>query len=167
MGISFVNLSLMASSGAYNMKATAKTKAALEELGIIYNANITEKEAQDLLKKANMQNLKQDKQSLSDGNSQKDSLFKKAHELAKHLGVKVDEKIPFEQLLSLIEATLETKIKANSNNIEVLKQLKEYSQDLASIQAQSKGSSGYDNSNQVLMQSLEMLSLYNKNYLNK
>ena len=48
-----------------------------------------------------------------------------------------------------------------------LKELKSLSQELAFIQAQSNGSSGYDNTNQALMASLEMLSEYNKNFLNK
>jgi hypothetical protein len=49
----------------------------------------------------------------------------------------------------------------------ILKRLKGLSQELAFIQAQSMGSSGYDNTNQALMTSLEMLSEYNKNFLKR
>ena len=62
---------------------------------------------------------------------------------------------------------LKEKIEANQNNIEALKELKGLSQELASIQAESSGSLGLNNSNQTLMQSLEMLSEYNKNFLHK
>jgi len=48
-----------------------------------------------------------------------------------------------------------------------LQRLEVYSRELASIQAQGKGGSGYDSTNQALMMSLEMLSQYNRNFLYK
>ena len=66
-----------------------------------------------------------------------------------------------------IQAKIEEKLAVSSNDINALKELKGLSQELAFIQAQSVGSSGYDNTNQALMTSLEMLSEYNKNFLNK
>ena len=55
----------------------------------------------------------------------------------------------------------------DENNPIMLEKLNNLSHELANIQAQSNGSSGYDNTNQALMMSLEMLSEYNKNFLNK
>ena len=72
----------------------------------------------------------------------------------------------FRALLATIEAKLEELINANQDNIGMLQKLKGYSQELANIQAESNGSSGYNDTNQALMKSLEILAYYNKNYFN-
>ena len=163
MGIISINNAMGASYGAYNQKLTQKTKEQLDANGIVYNSNITEMEGRKLLQTQAAQ------KSMHDGSSQNNAsdLYKRALELAKKLGIAVNPGISFEQLLALIEVTLEERINSNKNNIEALQALKGLSQELANIQSQSKGSSGYDNTNQALMQSLEMLSEYNKNFLNK
>jgi len=94
-------------------------------------------------------------------------LYKRALKLAQNLGIQPEEGIDFKSLLTLIENKLEAKISESQNNQALLKQLEGYSQELASIQAQSTGSAGYDNTNKALQMSLEMLSLYNQNYLNR
>ncbi len=166
MTISSINLAMSASSyGAYNQKLTNSTKAELEKLGIQYNPNITEAEGKKLLAQAKTQNAKNNSENSMTQNNQKDSLFEKAKKLAQELGINVDEKQNFESLLSIIENTLEQKIQLNSNNEEMLKKLEGLSRELANIQAQSNGSSGYDSTNQALMTSLEMLSQYNKTFL--
>lgn len=168
MGISSINLAYGASYGAYNQKLTQATKQQLEELGIAYDKNITEQEGRRLIKAHEAQKHQQENQSGMFQNPQNSSdLFEKAKKLAQKVGVSFPEDIEFKQLLGLIETKLEEKIAASSNNVAALKELKSLSQDLAFIQAQSNGSSGYDNTNQALMASLEMLSEYNKNYLNR
>ena len=162
MNIGSINYGMAASSyGAYNQKLTQETKTKLEEYGIAYNKNINEQQAKTLIQK-----YESNKQSFQN-NEQQNSLLSRARELAKKLGISYHEGMSFEELLVLIEESLKQKINANENNVEELKKLKGLSQELASIQAQSKGSSGYDNSNQALMASLELLSEYNKNFLNK
>lgn len=168
MGISSINLAMGASYGAYNQKLTQATKNMLEQLGIPYNQNITEDEGKRLIKAHEAQkreNAQQD--SMFQNQSNSNDLFEKAKKLAQKVGVSFPEDVEFKQLLALIETKLEEKIAASSNNMTALKELKSLSQDLAFIQAQSNGSSGYDNTNQALMASLEMLSQYNKNYLNR
>ena len=168
MGISSINLAYGASYGAYNQKLTQATKQQLEELGIAYDKNITEQEGRRLIKANEAQKHQQENQGGMFQNPQSSSdLFEKAKKLAQKVGVSFSEDIEFKQLLGLIETKLEEKIAASSNNVAALKELKSLSQDLAFIQAQSNGSSGYDNTNQALMASLEMLSEYNKNYLNR
>ncbi len=168
MGISSINLAMGASYGAYSQKLTQATKQTLEKLGIPFNQNITEEEGKRLIKTHEAQkreNAQQEGMFQNQPNSS--DLFEKAKKLAQKVGVAVPENIEFKQLLGLIEAKLEEKISASSNNVAALKELKSLSQDLAFLQAQSNGSSGYDNTNQALMASLEMLSEYNKNFLNK
>jgi len=168
MGISSINLAMGASSyGAYNQKLTAATKAKLDESGIIYNSNITEQEGKALLLKAESIKNSQNNQNLnfSNKNQSKDSLFERAKELAEKLGINIDEKTEFNKLIKLIETTLENKINSNQSNTEMLKKLNEYSQELANIQAESTGSSGFNSTNLALEKSLEMLSLYNKNFI--
>lgn len=160
MNIGSINYGMAASYGAYQQKLTQETKNKLEEYGIAYNKNINEQQAKALIQK-----YESNKQSFQ--NNDPNSLLKRAQELAKKLGISYHEGMSFEELLILIEESLKQKISANENNVEELKKLKGLSQELASIQAQSKGSSGYDNSNQALMASLELLSEYNKNFLNK
>ena len=168
MGISKVNYSLGASWGAYNQKLTQATKSKLDELGIAYKDNITEEEAKKLIKTYEAsQKENANNEFLSNNNASKNDLFEKAKKLAQKVGVEVQEGVNFQQLLYLIESKLSQKINANSNNIEALKELKSLSQELASIQAQSNGSSGYNDTNRVLLASLEMMSEYNKNLLNK
>ena len=53
MVISSINLAMGASSyGAYNQKLTSATKAELDKLGIVYDANMTEAEGKSLVQKA-------------------------------------------------------------------------------------------------------------------
>lgn len=166
MTISSINLAMGASSyGAYNQKLTSATKAELEKLGIAYDPNITEAEGKKLIQQKKTQDTQKSSQENSNQNSQKDPLFEKAKELAQKIGIKVDENQNFDSLLAKIEDTLEQKIQLNSNNEEMLKKLEGLSRELANIQAQSNGSSGYNSTNQALMASLEMLSQYNKNFL--
>ena len=166
MGISNVNMALGASYGAYSQKLTQATRNQLVELGIPFSENITEEQAKKLInswKATNDKNAKQE--STFAGSNSSSDLFEKAKKIAQKLGIKVDEKMSFQSLLAIIENTLTQKIESSSNNIELLNKFKGLSQELASIQAQSNGSSGYDATNQALMASLEMLSSYNKNFL--
>ncbi len=166
MGISSVNYNLMNSYGAYNQKLTQETREKLIELSIPFNANTTESEAKRLIAAQETKNAKQE-DSLFSKNEQKSDLFEKAKTLAQKLGIEVKEGTNFNTLLISIEGKLEQLLKANENNINALKELKSLSAELANLQAQSNGSSGYDNTNQALMTSLEMMAEYNKNYLNK
>lgn len=167
MGISSINM-MGASWGAYNQKLTQQTRQKLEALGISYAENINENEAQKLIKAYEAQK-KQDtnNQSLFQNQSNSNDLFEKAKKLAEKLGIQVQEGINFQQLLMAIQSKIEERLASSSNDINALKELKGLSQELAFIQAQSNGSSGYDNTNQALMTSLEMLSEYNKNFLKR
>ena len=167
MTISSINLAMGASSyGAYNQKLTSATKAELEKLGIAYDPNITEAEGKRLIQQKKTQDIKKNNEENLQQNTQKDSLFEKAKKLAQELGINVDENQNFNSLLAIIESTLEQKIQVNSNNGEMLKKLEGLSRELANIQAQSNGSTGYDSTNQALMKSLEIMAQYNMNYLN-
>ena len=161
MSIRSISYNINASYGAYNQKLTAKTKAELDSANIPYNQNTTESEGRKLLSSAKSHN----EQSLFSGEN--DSLKKRALELAKQLGISVNEDMGLQQILGLIEQALRQRISVNKNDIDEIKKLKEFSSELASIQAAVNGSSGYDNTNQALMMSLEMLSEYNKNFLNR
>lgn len=168
MGISSISYAMGASYGAYSQKLTQDTKQKLEELGIPFNSNISEQEGKRLIKafeaskneSANQNGLFQNQTNSSD-------LFKKAKKLAEKLGIAVPEGANFQQLLTSIEVKLEEKLQSAQGNVSQLKELKNLSQELAFIQAQSNGSAGYDATNQALMTSLEMLSEYNKNFLNR
>lgn len=169
MGISTVNMALGNSYGAYNQKLTQATKQELESLGLQYNPNITEAEGKKLIQTFKMQNNKNsNNETLGQGmqNSQSD-LFEKAKKLAEKLGIQVPQDAQFQQLLNVIQMKLEQRLAISTNDINAIKELKSLSHELAFIQAQSNGSSGYDNTNQALMKSLEILSEYNKNFLNK
>ena len=170
MAISNINLAMAASSyGAYEQKLTPETRAELERLGIPYSQSITESQAKALIAqfKARKAHDEQAQNSLTKNNkNQTNDLYEKALRLAQKLGIEPDEKIDFKALLTLIEQKLESKISSAQNNETLLKQLEGYSQELASIQAESIGA-GYDTTNKALQMSLEMLSLYNKNYLNR
>ncbi len=166
MTIGSINIAMGASYGAYQQKLTQATKQKLEELNIPYNSNVTEKEAQKLIKAYQAQ--KEDstkKNSLSQDSSSKDSLLEKAKKLAEKLGIQTEENPNFNQLLALIEQTLEIRINSSKDNVQALKELQNLSYELSSIQAQANGSSGYDNTNRALLQSLEMLSLYNQSLI--
>lgn len=169
MGINSVNYAVSANSyGAYTQKLTEETKAKLEKLGIPYTSTTTEAQAQAMIqselktKKNREENLEDNKQQSQTNN--KNNLFEKAVELAKKIGITVDKNTSFEELIIKIEDNLEAKISQSQNNKSLLKQLKQYSEELANIQAQSQGSTSTNNTNQALMMSLEMLSNYNKNY---
>lgn len=166
MGISSIKLAYGASYGAYNQKITQQTREKLDALGIKYPQNISENDAQKLIKAHEAQKKQEANQnSLFQNNSDSNYLFEKAKKLAEKLGIQVPQEVNFQQLLAVIQAKIEQKLAASLNNVKALEELKSLSQELASIQAQSNGSSGYDNTNQALMTSLEMLSEYNKNYL--
>ena len=163
MSIGSVNYNINASYGAYNQKLTAATKRELDDAGIPYNQNTTEQEGKMLLQRARTNN----EQSLFSGQNNGNGLMDRAIALAKRLGVQVSDDMDLKQILALIENALEQKIAVSQNDIEEIRKLREFSSELASLQAQANGSSGYDNTNQALMMSLEMLSEYNKNFLNK
>ena len=173
MGISSVNMAMGASSfGAYNQKLTEATKTKLEELGIPYDSNMTEAQGKAIIQK--YQNMKSressDKSSLNQNNNPKDFLMERALELAKKLGISVPEQMNLTQVLALIQTELENRVRVNSSNEQELKKLRNYAQELSSLQAQSSGSMGFDSSNKALEMSLEMLSMYNQynqNFLNK
>lgn len=171
MAISNVNLAMAASSyGAYEQRLTPATKAELDRLGIPYDPNsTTETQGRALIaefKSKNANNEKAQNNFTKNHKKQTNDLYEKAVKLAQKLGIEPEEGVEFKSLLSLIEQKLEDKISLAQNNVNLLKQLEGYSQELASIQAESIGA-GYDTTNKALQMSLEMLSLYNKNYLNQ
>jgi len=169
MGISSVNMALGASYGAYSQKLTQATKQALEVLGIPFSPSITEEEGKRLIKAFTLEKQQeaQKEKFNQNQNTPQSDLFEKAKRLAEKVGIQVPENADFQQLLSAIQMRIEQRLAVSSRDIEGLKELKSLSQELAFIQAQSNGSSGFDNTNQALMTSLEMLSEYNKNFLNK
>lgn len=170
MGIYSINQAMSASSyGAYTQKLTEATKAKLEELGIAYNQNMSESEGKKLIREAELKKSQTENQQQNFNQSQQDKsdLFKKALSLAEKLGVNVPEDASFEKLISILEQALEVRVNQANGDYEQLQKLQNYSRELASIQAQSKGGSGYDSTNEALMKSLEMLSQYNRNFLNK
>jgi len=165
MTIKSVNIAMGASYGAYSRKLTPETKAKLLKYGIPFSENTTESNGQALLRSFEASKKQELNQQSSSNNAKSQSdLFEKAKKLAQKIGVSVDENIQFHQLVIIIQQVLEQKISASENNITALKELRGYSQELADIQALGNGSSGYDNTNQALMMSLEMLSEYNKNF---
>ena len=169
MSVNNINLAMSASSyGAYNQRLTQATKSELEKLGIPYDPNITEQEGKSLIAKykSNKAHNEAAQGNFTKNKEQKDSdLLKRAKDLAEKLGVSYDEGIQLKALLTLIEQALETKINGSQNNEVMLKQLKEFSEELASIQAESMGAT-FSSSNQALEMSLQMLSLYNQNLVN-
>ena len=168
MGIHSINLAYGASYGAYNQKLTQKTREKLEALGISYTQNISEKDAQKLIQAFESQKEQEtSNQGMFLGSQGNNYLLEKAIKLAEKLGIQVPQGATLQQILILIQAKIEEKLANSSNDIAKLKELKNFSQELAFIQAQSSGSSGYDATNQALMTSLEMLSEYNKNFLNR
>lgn len=168
MTIGSINIAMGASYGAYNQKLTQQTRQQLEALGIPYSPTITEQEGKALLRKAqsapksNNQNLSKDKNP-----NTKDELFERAQKLAQKLGIGVQEGIGLNALLEKIESVLEQKINANQDNIDMLKTLKGFSQELSMIQAQANTGAQDNKAEQALMKSLEVLSMYNKNFLAK
>ena len=169
MSIKSINIAMGASYGAYSQKLTQATKQELDKLGIPYNQAITEAEGKKLLAsyKAQKNETPTKHGTLNNKNKGDNSLFERAKRLATKLGIQVQENIDFEQLISLIQTRLEEEISANQNNISELNYLKALSMELADIQAQSIGSMDYNNSNQTLLKSLEMLSEYNKNFIRR
>lgn len=168
MGISSISYAMGASYGAYSQKLTQDTKQKLEELGIPFNSNISEQEGKKLIKAYEAsKNENANQNSLFQNQTNSNDLFKKAKKLAEKLGIAVPEGANFQQVLTSIEVKLEEKLQSAQGNVSQLKELKNLSQELAYIQAQSNGSAGYDATNQALMTSLEMLSEYNKNFLNR
>lgn len=168
MGITSINLAYGASYGAYSQKLTQSTKQKLEALGIPFNQNITEEEGKRLIKAYEAQKHEDaNQQGMFQNPSNTNDLFEKAKKLAQKLGIQIPEEANFTQVLAIIESKLKEKIEASSNNPTELKKLQVLSEELAFIQAQSNGSAGYDATNEALMTSLEMLSEYNKNFLNR
>jgi len=168
MGIKSINIAMGASYGAYTQKLTRATRQQLEQLGIPFDSNITESEGKNLIASHKIQQGENAKQEgFSQQKNGDNSLFERAKKLALKLGIAVNENIDFEQLLALIENKLEEEIRINKNNPAELMELNSLSRELSSIQAESGGSMGYDNTNQALLMSLEMLGQYNKNFLKK
>lgn len=169
MSINNINLAMSASSyGAYNQRLTAATKAELDKYGIPYDPNISEQQGKALLTqyKSNKAHNEAAKGNFTKNKEQKDpDILRRAKDLADKLGVSYDENIQLKPLLTLIEQALESKINGSQNNETALKQLKDFSEELASIQAESIGAT-FDTTNHALQMSLEMLSLYNKNLIN-
>ena len=169
MTIKGINIAMGASYGAYSQKLTPATRQELERLGIPFNPNITENEGRALINAHKAQNSKNAQQNGFSQNNQNNQseLLERAKKLAQKVGVKFPEEIQLHQLLALIQEKLEEKIEASENNPTELMNLKGLSQELSSLQAQSAGSMGFDNTNQALLKSLELLGEYNKNFLNK
>lgn len=168
MSIGSINLAMGASYGAYNQKLTQQTRSQLEALGIPYSPTISEQEGKALLRKA--QSAKKDEnQNLSQNKNPKtkDDLLERAQKLAQKLGIYVEEGMGLNSLLEKIESNLEQRIYANQNNIDALNTLKGFSQELSMIQAQADATSQTNNAQEALMNSLEVLSMYNKNFLHK
>jgi len=157
------------SYGAYKQRLSEATKEKLKTLGIPFNENISENEGQALIRQANIKKSQEElnQNNFSQSRQDKSDLYKQALSLAEKLGVKVSEGTTFEQLISTLESALEAKVTNAKGNYDLLQRLEVYSRELASIQAQGKGGSGYDSTNQALMMSLEMLSQYNRNFLYK
>ena len=171
MAISSVSMGMNGTQwGAYKQKLSQATKDEMERLGIPYNDSTSESQAKTLIQQAKLQDNKNNNttnnNTANNNSSSKNPLFEQAKKLAQKLGLAVDEKANFEELLTQIETTLEEKIQANSDNMDMLTELKGYSRQLAMIQSQTTGSYGSDSTNQALMMSLEMLSQYNKSFLN-
>ena len=79
MGISSINIAMGSSYGAYNQKLSESTKQKLEELGIQYNSNITETQAQKLISTFQAQkNAQNEKKNTSSNNNQQNDLFERA-----------------------------------------------------------------------------------------
>ena len=155
--------------GAYKQKLSEATKAKPAELNIPYNDNMTEAQARGLINEA----LQKQEQSRNDGFSSKnnqtpkDSLFEQAKKLASKLGLSVKEDANFLELLTQIEDVLETKIKENASNADMLYELKTYSSELAQLQQMaSQGPVSINQTNEALIMSLEMLSQYNQSFFN-
>lgn len=172
MSINSINYAMAGSYGAYSQKLTAGTKAKLEQLGLVYDENTTESEGKKMIQQAEIQknqltnnNKENNLPQFADNNGQ-NPLFERAKKLAQQLGITVDKNIDFRELLSKIEKALEREIKSADGDQSKLMQLQNLSSELASIQAESNGSAGYDNTNKALMMSLEMLGEYNKQQLN-
>ena len=166
MAINSVSMSMNGTQwGAYTQKLSQATKDEMDRLGIPYNDSTSESQAKMLIEQAKTQQDKNNNTSNNNASSQ-NSLLEQAKKLAQKLGLSVDEKANFEELLSQIETTLEEKINTNSDNVQMLTELKGYSRQLAMLQSQATGSYGSDSTNQALMMSLEMLSQYNKSFLN-
>lgn len=167
MSVNAVNTGMNATQwGAYRQKLSEATKAELMRLHIPFNDTMTETEARALIAQALAKQEKTNNNPSNQNNSPKDNLFEQAEKLAKQLGIQVEKNIGFEELLAKIETALEDKIKNSSNDIQMLNQLKDYSRQLSFIQSQAMGATNNDSTNQALMMSLEMLSQYNKSFIN-
>ncbi len=167
MTIGSINLAMSASSwGAYAQKLTNETRQKLLELNIPFDEGITENQAKALiakeLQKPNKANNSKDEKSPKNSSS----LLEQALQLAKKLNIEVDKEKPLEELLSEIEEKLSSKINQNKDNKSTLVELLSLSEALSNLQAQAQGTMGYNNSDN-LMKSLELMSEYNKNFLNK
>lgn len=168
MGITSVNIANGASYGAYNQKLTPATRAKLEELGIAYDASTTEQEARRKIREHELTNKEKLENKFNQNDNQpKDELLERAKKLAEKVGIQVEEGMQFTQIIAIIESSLESKVQQNSNDVAMLTKLQGLSQELANLQAQAGGYSGYDNTNEALMMSLEMLGQYNKNFLHR
>ena len=153
--------------GAYKQKLSEATKIKLAELNIPYNDNMTEAQARSLINEALQKQEQNKNNNFNSQNNQtpKDPLFEQAKKLASKLGLSVKEDANFLDLLAEIEDALETKIKDNKNNVDMLYELKAYSSELAQLQQMaSQGPVSINQTNEALMMSLEMLSQYNQSF---
>lgn len=155
------------SYGAYEQKLTTLTKQKLIENNIPFNDKTSEKEGQRLLSEALKKN-KTNTERIASGNDRdsQDPLRKRVESLALKVGVKVKPGEDLKKVLNEIEENLKEKLKESGNDIGTVLELRGLSLELAGLQGELNGSSGYDNTNQPLIASLEMLSQYNKNFMN-
>ncbi len=168
-GISNINLAMSGSSyGAYSQKLTQATKQKLDELGITYSNDMTEQEGKKIIAQyqtSKSENSSNNSSSMFNQNQSTDYQRQRLEELARRLGISVSDGQSNEDLISIIEAKLEERIKSAQDNESELQILKSMSRELASIQAMKSGSMGFDSTNQALSLSLEMLAQYNKNLI--
>ena len=168
MSINSIKMAMSASSyGAYSQKLTDATRSRLMELGIAFDSNISEQEGRALIQRFEAQKAQNQPKQQTGQNKSKDDLFQKALELAQKLGLDVDESTNFNKMLIMIENELTQRAQACKNNPDELMKLRSLGEELAMIQAQSTGSMGFDATNKALEKSLDMLSLYNQQFLNR
>ncbi len=165
MDINSLSGAFYGSFGAYNQKLTQKTKEKLDKLGIIYDAKISEAQGKSLLKAHQQGNLKENVFDFNQNskNSYGDELFKRALELAKKLGVEANENNDIKSVLSLIEQELKKRAQERNLDIDSIKELKRFSDEFELLNIQANGA---NTMNFNLMDSLDIMGKYNKNFLN-
>ena len=122
MSVNSIRTLMGTAYGAYNKKLTQETRAELMKLGIPFDSNITENEGKRLLNIYKSNNSSANQQNLQN-NNQQNGLFEKAKKLAQKVGVEVDEKESFENLLSKIESAITNRLESSKNDETELKKL--------------------------------------------